>query len=350
MRSGGLSGKLVIRNITADSAGAVRDEERNIGYSTPILILVFNRPKYTERLFEILVKLRPRALFIAADGPRASVSDDVEKIAAVRSVFSHISWPCDVHRLYREKNLGTGLGVAEAINWFFESNARGIILEDDCIPSASFFQFIEAMLIKYESNERVMAIAGTNIVKGVSYDTDYIFTSFPIMWGWASWRRAWRKYDLRMSSWEQTRYIGFRSEFSSSTWKNHPVHHEFFEQTYKKACNGTIDVWDHPWIYSVWINDGLVVTPSVNLVQNVGFGPDATHTFTDHLGRGSVPVGEIHPPYLGPSNHAPDRRTDLYISKHWFSATWAYYLKIRLLKYDMIRRAWGILKNIWMRN
>ena len=319
----------------------------NSNYDTPILFLTFNRPLETKLVFEAIKLIKPKKLFIACDGPRLNHKTDNLNVQKVRAIVKGVSWKCDVEYLFSNVNLGCGPGVSGAINWFFSRVDHGIILEDDCLPNATFFLFCREMLYKYKDDNEVMAITGTNIAKGIRYESDYVFSSFPIMWGWASWRRAWKRYDYQIKKWPAVKKEKSLSKSSMDTWKLHPVYNELFEKTYQAGLDSTLNTWDHQWIFCNWLNFGLTVTPTKNLVQNIGFGSNATHTLKDNLRRGHLTTFTSFPPYLGPLSKVPHVATDLYISKHWFTATWVYYAKIILLRFKFVSFSWAYFKNFF---
>ncbi len=295
-------------------------------------------------MFQAIRECKPKILFIASDGPREDKIQDVLLVAEVRKIIQNIDWDCRCEYLLRDTNLGCGRGPANAIDWFFSKVGSGIILEDDCLPTPSFFIFCQEMLSKYQLNDQIMAIAGTNVVRGVDYGTDYVYSNFPIMWGWATWRRAWAKYDFYMEEWPRVKQEKSLGKPIENKWKLHPVYTEFFDRTYEKVFTKNIDVWDHQWIFCNWINNGLTVTTTKNLVCNIGFGPNATHTITDELGRGNFNTFVSSPPYIGPNEIFAHKETDRYISKYWLTATWVYYLKIMILRVKYINYIWVLIK------
>jgi hypothetical protein len=319
---------------------------KNSEFKTPILFLVFNRPDETELVFQEIRSIKPKYLYIACDGPRINNHKDILQVSRVRAIVQNIDWKCECKYLFQEENLGCGRGVSSAIDWFFREVECGIIIEDDCLPTLSFFLFCQEMLVKYLDIDQVMAIAGTNIAKNMIYDTDYVYTSFPIMWGWATWRRAWSKYDYEMTEWPKVKSTGLLSLNPSDKWKLHPVYTEFYDKTFDGIQRNTLNTWDHQWIFSNWLHYGLTVTSTKNLVKNIGFGEDATHTNFDNLGRANLETFVVSPPYKGPSSIFSDKKTDLYISKYWFTATWMFYGKILLLRVNFIYRIWNFLKKI----
>ncbi|HTW96313.1 MAG TPA: hypothetical protein VMD74_01485 [Candidatus Methylomirabilis sp.] len=242
---------------------------------TPLLLIIFNRPEITALVFEEIRKIKPEKLFIAADGPRLNISGEVDKCAAARKIVETIDWPCEVRRNFSEINLGCKKRVSSAIDWFFDQVAEGIILEDDCLPNQSFFYFCERLLEKYRDDERIMHISGDNFLSDrIKIKDDFYFSQYPCIWGWASWRRAWKKYDLALTDFPEFKKnkILLKNIFHRRYLKN------IWLKIWQKTFENKIDTWDHQWAYAVIKNRGLCVNPRVNLVANIGFGGQATHT------------------------------------------------------------------------
>jgi len=257
---------------------------------TPVALLVFNRPDLTKRVFDAVRITKPPVLFIAADGPRPDRPDDVELCARTRDLVTQIDWPCDVHLKFEESNLGCGPAVAGALDWVFGQVERAIILEDDCVPDPSFFPFCDELLERFADDARVMQIAGSNLQAPVSAfgDASYSFASFGLVWGWATWRRAWEKYDLHMATWPSFRDAGLVDGLPASRRWRHQLRREWDRV---HAGDGT---WDHQWQYTVLSEHGLAVYPNTNLISNLGFRADATQTVL-----------------AGPFAEVPVRRIDL---------------------------------------
>lgn len=243
--------------------------------NTPIVLLIFNRPDLVRGVLSRIRDAGPKRLFIIADGPRPDCEDDVHLCEAARTLVDEgVDWPCEVERNYSVANLGCKRRVASGLDWVFARVDTAIILEDDCFPSPSFFPFCEELLTRFRTDERVMHINGTNMQFGVSRAPgSYYFSKYMHVWGWATWRRAWAHYDSHMLGWQALRESTLlRSLFDSaeeaSYWTGH------FDQ----IAEGLIDTWDYQWVYSCWTQRGLAITPDKNLISNVGFRADATHT------------------------------------------------------------------------
>ena len=242
---------------------------------TAVLFLVFNRPDTTKQVFEAIRKAKPPRLYIAADGSRIEKPGEAEKVEKARMIATQVDWDCEVNTLFRDQNLGCGKAVSSSITWFFENEEEGIILEDDCLPSQSFFWFCEELLEKYRGDMRVWQICGFNPLEIINSENNYVFSKYGPIWGWASWKRAWKYYDYNMTLWiklkENGKYKNFCDNLIESKWRL-----KVFDNVYSKI----ISTWDYQWSFAKLINSGLNVIPSVNLIQNIGFSEDATHTKT----------------------------------------------------------------------
>ncbi len=244
--------------------------------NTPILLLLFNRPKHTEAVLHRLRMVKPTKLFVHCDGARASVAGEEEKVADVRAKLGKIDWPCEVKTFFREQNAGLRLGVSGALNWFFEAVDQGIILEDDCLPDVSFFPFCEAMLERYANEEQVMHIGGSNVAERLTktLPSSYFFSQFSFVWGWASWRRAWAKMSLDLDG-----YDHFIQENRIKSLTPAPMAQAYLLEKFRATKARENNSWAYAWAYSVLNNNGLSIVPRLNLVQNTGIGEaEATHT------------------------------------------------------------------------
>lgn len=240
----------------------------------PVLLIVFNRPIETLKVFNEIAKAKPPKLFFAADGARTDRPGEAEKCAQVREIINKVNWPCQVYTDLAPLNLGCKKRVSSAITWALSNVDEVIILEDDTVPSPDFFTFMNELIPKYRDQSHVMMISGVNHDKRNTTDS-YYFTQFGAIWGWATWRRAWKLYDPEMKTWPEFKKSQglkrlFKSHYLTHVWKSQ------FEATY----DGRIDTWDHQWTYCMIKNRGYSVQPTANLVSNIGFGTDATHTKT----------------------------------------------------------------------
>lgn len=258
--------------------------------NTPVLFLVFNRLETTKQVFAKIKEAKPRQLFIAADGARIDKIGEQEKVEEVRKfITDNIDWDCEVKTLFRKNNLGCGKAVSEGITWFFEHVEQGIILEDDCLPEKSFFFFCQEMLEKYKLNENIMHISGTNFLeKKIKIIDSYYFSKYPHIWGWATWKRAWRKYQFILPNYDKNDLIDYFKLYEFSTKQIKYWLKAYFDV--KK-----IDTWDYQWMFSIWLNEGVSITPTENLVINIGFGDNATHTKKQNIMLPSKAMEKIEP-------------------------------------------------------
>lgn len=278
--------------------------------NTPILFLVFNRPDTTARVFEAIAKQQPKYLFIAADGPRLNKNGEAELCQKVREITSNITWPCEVKTLYRNENLGCKIAVSSAINWFFSEVEEGIILEDDCLPHPDFFVFCEALLHRYRNNNKVMHIGGSNFQFGIKREYgSYYYSAYAHIWGWATWRRAWKNYDVNFNPQDFDALLKqrFKRKLEQTYWKN----------ILTKLQNNTLNTWDYQWTFSIWNKNGLCIVPNQNLVTNIGAGKDATHlTGTDNKFV-NLKTGSILPLIFN-DTFKINKAADAYTAKHMF--------------------------------
>ena len=257
--------------------------------NTPVLFVIFNRPEVTSRVFQAIREARPAKLYVAADGPRPRVAADADGCRDARRVIEGVDWECEVKLLLRPSNLGCKVAVSSALDWFFQQEEQGIILEDDCLPDPSFFGYCSELLERYRDDERVMQISGDNFQYGrVRGDGSYYFSRYTHIWGWASWRRAWRHYDLAMS-----RLPGYLEQNRIAQIVEDPTERDSWLHNFVRCYNGEIDTWDYQWTFSVWERDGVVILPNVNLVTNIGFGPGAVHCQNPDSKLANMPVTPI---------------------------------------------------------
>jgi hypothetical protein len=244
---------------------------------TAVLFLVFNRPDTTAQVFEAIRQAKPPRLYIAADGPRPDREGEAEKVAKVREIATAVDWPCEVKTLFRNKNLGCKCAVSGAITWFFENEEEGIILEDDCLPNQSFFLYCESMLEIYKDTESIYLVSGYNKQNEWNTGTySYFFSNFGGIWGWASWRRAWQHYDSDMTELEKLASENYFEKLLGS--KLGKARKKQLLRAKKSISIGEMDAWAYAWGFTRHVRQGIACVPSKSLVENIGFGSDATHT------------------------------------------------------------------------
>lgn len=286
-----------------------------MAFETPaVLFLTFNRPDATRAVLEVIRAARPARLYVACDGPRPGRTAEAARVAQVREVATATDWDCDVRTLFRDTNRGCRLAVSEALDWFFEHEESGIVLEDDCVVDGSFFGYAAELLDRYRDDERVMTISALH-AHGAAHrpEESYFFSRYIHCWGWASWRRAWALYDRDMAQWPRLRQSGWLLARGHGSRAFRAYWTRIFDATHA----GKIDTWDYQWLFSVWAQSGLAILPARNLVRNIGFGEGATHTtepdgLMDSLEIEPLVLPLRHPPCMV-EDVAADRWTDVHV-------------------------------------
>lgn len=296
---------------------------------TPVALIIFKRQDTTRRVFEAIRQAKPTKLFVIADGPRTDRPDEAEKCAATRAIIEQVDWDCEVLKNYSEVNLGCGLRPATGITWVFEQVEEAIILEDDCLPHPTFFRFCEELLEKYREDTRIMHISGNNFQFGRNRSNySYYFSRYPHIWGWASWRRAWKNYDFEMKRFPeiiQKNWLNdiLKDERYVQYWK------QIFQDNYKVAKKST---WDYQWTFACWIQSGLSILPKVNLVSNIGFGSDATHTKKQNNKLASMSLEAMEFPLNHPDFIIQDVEADKFTQLINFNSSFEEQVKNRVKK------------------
>jgi hypothetical protein len=266
----------------------------------PVLLIIFNRPDKTRRVVDRLREVRPRRVFVAADGPREDPPQDVEACLAARRVVEQIDWPCDVLTCFQQGNLGCKRGPETAISWFLSQVPDGIILEDDCLPTADLFPYCAELLERYAADDDVMMISGYNPME-TAPDTrsSYLFSRTAQTWGWATWRRAWQHYDPGMADWpSRAAQRAVRTRMSAAEFR---VTRRLFDRVHA----GSLDAWDFAWAFAMHRRGGLCALPTGNMIANIGFDQDATHTRNAWAAEARTPVHPLAFPLLHPASVEP---------------------------------------------
>lgn len=309
---------------------------------SPILFLIFNRPDTTARVFEAIRQAQPARLYIAADGPREGRAGETDLCEQARKVALEVDWPCQVTTLLRNENLGCKKAVSGAINWFFEHEPEGIILEDDCLPARDFFRFCDELLEKYRDDPRVGSITGDNFISATwKPDESYYFSRFSHIWGWATWRRAWANYDVTMADWPS---LGSRF-IKTEVFAGNNQAAAYWSAVFDKVHKGEIDTWDYQWVFACFKNNCLSCIPRENLVTNIGFGPNATHTKSAESKLANVATGSLDFPLLEPKDIQSVQEADLWTLNEVFEIH-QHGLSLKRLKASLNYR-FGRLVNKW---
>ena len=274
---------------------------------TPVVFLIFNRPDTTARVFAEIRRAKPPKLLVVADGPRTDQRGEEELVAATRAIVDQVDWPCEVIKNYSDTNLGCKKRVSSGIDWVFSTVEDAIILEDDCLPDPSFFPFCEELLEKYRNDERIGQIGGVNFQFGDNAtEYSYYFSRYSHIWGWASWRRAWQGYDVEIKNWKEVR----KTKQLQGIFEGKEVI-DYWTDIFNRVYYNKIDTWDYQWSFHLMINRMLTILPHVNLVSNIGFNRDATHT-TGESRFNNMGRGHIRFPLMHPSNVARNVSADKY--------------------------------------
>lgn len=284
----------------------------------PILVIAFNRPDHLSVLIKRLREVRPARIYLAVDGPRMDRAGEAERVQACRDAAADIDWPCEVRTLFQETNLGCGAGVSTAITWFFGQEERGIILEDDIIPDPSFFPYCTELLDRYDNDSRVFAISGCNFVPPEAQshpELPYRFSQVPHIWGWATWRRSWVKHELDIAGWSarlpvRTLWRRMSGSIPSTV---------YWASTFELLARKEVDTWDGQLVLASMAEGSWTATSNVNLIENIGFNEQATHTLVDR--EELQPVVPMEFPLMEvPVEH--DAKADAWTRRHHFQATW----------------------------
>lgn len=272
-------------------------------YKVPILFVIFNRPEIAAKSFLKIKEIAPQKLYIAQDGARNNVLDESKIVLETRErIMNMIDWPCDVKTLFQEQNLGCGRGVCTAISWLFNSEERGIILEDDCVVDLSFFKFMEEMLELYKDDQRIGMVAGSNLISSYRESrSSYFFSRYKSCWGWGTWRRSWINIDMDMK---------WRNDYLMDIINNSGYYAKGTSKwLHQLKCidEDYVSAWDWQWYFSLAAQNQLCVYPSVNLVSNIGNDKNATHT---SFGSITVKSQELKFPLTPPLYICPNERFD----------------------------------------
>lgn len=284
---------------------------------TPVLLVGFNRPDRMTELIDRLRGVRPAKVYVAVDGPRSDRPSERDLVMSTRDTVSRIDWGCDVRTLFRSDNLGCGRGVSGAISWLFSHEEEGIVLEDDVLPDPTFFPFVSELLARYRHDPRVWAVSGSNPVPAgwIGVDASYRFATVPHIWGWGSWRRNWDHYRYSLQGWR-------RRLPARSLWR--AVHHSpwgfaYWSAMFDLMARTAVDTWDFQFVCAAMTRGALTATSNQNLTENIGIGPESTHTAV--APRHLQAVSPIGFPLRHPTAVGPDLRSDNWSRQNVFGAT-----------------------------
>jgi hypothetical protein len=283
--------------------------------TTPIAFIIFNRPESTRQVFNAIRAARPQQLFVIADAPRLDRPDDIAKCAVTRAIIDEVDWDCEVFKNYADENLGCGLRPASGLDWVFGQVETAIILEDDCLPHPTFFPYCTELLDRYQHDSRIMHISGNNFQFGQQRgETSYFYSRYTHHWGWATWRRAWQHFDYDIATWQD-----LRSTDWLSTLLDTPAAVAYWRQIFDEVyAADKLHIWDYQWTFACWQNDALCILPQVDLVSNIGFNAEGTHTVRYNQ-FADLPVDEMYFPLQHPPEIIRDLHADRFIQESKFN-------------------------------
>lgn len=281
---------------------------------TPVAFLIFNRPDTTEKVFERIRQAQPPKLLVVADGSRQNKIGEAQKCALTRAIIGRVDWQCEVLTNYSDINLGCKRRVSSGIDWVFQQVEEAIILEDDCLPDLSFFRYCDELLERYRHDTRIVFISGDNFQFGRKSTTDsYYFSrcinNTPPIWGWATWRRAWQSYDVDLKLWEMLP----DDDWLEDILRDRKIV-EMWKQRFQSIYDNSFDTWDYQLVFACWVQSGLIILPNINLVSNIGYGPEATHSKTIITEFANMPVESMSFPMKHSEFTIRDVKADRYSS------------------------------------
>jgi hypothetical protein len=296
---------------------------------TPVVLIIFRRPEKTQKILNIIREIQPKQLFVIADAPRSHKLGEAEKSEKTRAVIETIDWDCQVYKNYSEQNLGSSKRIPTGLNWVFSQVEEAIILEDDCLPEKTFFSFCEELLEHYRHDQRVMTISGNNFQFGRQTTSDsYYFSRYSHSWGWATWRRAWQYFDMNMTHWprvKEQQLLNFILEDRRTR--------QYWENIFQGVFDNQIVAWDYRWTFACWLQNALTILPSRNLVSNIGFDEDASHTTSKNHPFAYLPTYPMTFPIQHPAYLIRDGAADQFSQNTIFDPTLTYRLKRKLSKF-----------------
>jgi len=265
----------------------------------PVVLLAYKRPEHTRRVFQAIREARPAVFIAVIDGPKAGDQEDDALVEATREVLDHIDWPCEFHQIYAESNLGLKRRVSSGLDEVFTLVDEAIILEDDCVPSSSFFPYATELLERYRTDDRVGLISGSQRLRG-RWETDnsYLFSRDVRIWGWATWSRTWKVFaesaDLEVS-WTALEAKKLGNLFAPGLRRRSMVS--------MMAHSERLDSWALPFAVHCVREGYLNPIPRENLVHNIGLGDGSTHTgfenYVVDVPRADIPLPLTHPSRVG---------------------------------------------------
>ncbi len=296
--------------------------------NTAIALIIFNKPDTTAQVFEVIRQIKPPKLLVIADGPRQQHPEDVENCAAARKIIEKIDWDCELLQKISDINLGCKECISTGLDWVFQQVETAIILEDDCLPHPTFFPYCEQLLDKYRHDQRIMTISGNNFQFGRQRtENSYYFSRYPLIWGWATWRRAWQKYDREMKHWVEVRDGNWLQDILDDSTAV-----KYWTRLFENCYKGNIDSWAFRWTLTSWLQNALTILPNVNLVSNIGFSLAAANTRDIYSPFANHPTQAIEFPLKHPEFMIRDVQADQFTQQTQFRTSLISRLKSQIKK------------------
>lgn len=304
---------------------------------TPVVFIIFNRADTARRVLAAIRQARPSRLFVIADGPRPHRVGEEQRCLEARAVIEEIDWECEVTTDFSDVNLGCRKRISSGLDRVFATVEEAIILEDDCLPEPSFFGYCEELLDRYRDDTRVMHIAGVNYLFGQFQERltrySYYFSRYNHCGAWATWRRAWTLYDSDMNCWPELHKSGQLADIlAGDEWAV-----RYWENAFQQVFDRRTDSWSFVWTFSCWINNGLTILPSVNLISNIGFNEQGAHTINKRSRFANMKTAPISLPLSNPIFMIRDIKADRYIQRHNFKDGIFIRLARKMLRYYVQR-------------
>lgn len=282
--------------------------------TTPVAFIIFKRPDTTVKVFEAIRQVKPAKLFVIADGPRADYPGEAEKCKLTRAIIERVDWDCEVLKNYSEINLGCGKRVSSGLDWVFDQVEEAIVLEDDCLPHPTFFRFCEELLERYRYDEKIGSISGQNVQFGKqTTEYSYYFSRYNHVWGWATWKRAWKDFDFDMNLWTEVT----ERDFLTDILRNHQAV-KTWNKTFQNLYDGHKYTWDLQWQFACWFHNRLGIISNVNLISNIGFGVEGSNTNIKSK-HANLPIEAIKFPQKHPPSIIRNVQADTFTQNTLFS-------------------------------
>ena len=244
-----------------------------MNYDVPILFIVYRNPTITKKVFQQIKKIKPNKLYIASDGYPQNHKKIQNEVKKTREIFNDIGWKCSIKKKFSNHNQGLKKGVVSAIDWFFQHEKQGIILEYDCFPSVAFFEYCKVLLKKYKKNNEIYSISGSNLTDNKKWsENDYFCTSLTPVWGWATWQRSWKLYKKKINYRDlNTILLKIKKQYAFP-------YNIFLKNNYKNNFkNINQSTWSFNFMFHQILKNKKCILPKYNLIKNLGFGKKSTN-------------------------------------------------------------------------